>query len=71
MQVWQVENQSDGQAYALRVVSLYDQRTGRQIRRNSEVLKELNERLQAEVDFLSQLPDALSQHILPCLDAGN
>jgi serine/threonine protein kinase len=70
VQVWQVENQSDGQAYALRVVSLYDQRTGRQIRRNSEVLKELNERLQAEVDFLSQLPDALSQHILPCLDAG-
>jgi serine/threonine protein kinase len=52
------------------VVNFYDQRTGRQTKRNLTTLQDFNTRLQAEIEFLNQLPDALSQHILPCLDEG-
>lgn len=70
VQAWKVARQPDEALFALRVVKLFEERNGRQIRRTPALLASLNQRMQDETAFLCSLPDALAHHILPCLDRG-
>ena len=69
-QAWQVKRESDGEVFALRVVNPYEERAGRRVRRTLAAVQSLNQRMQAEAEFLQQLPEALEHHILPCLESG-